>query len=31
MITNDDVLNIHLKDGYASAVVISICEGDKNE
>lgn len=31
MIDNDDILNIHLKDGYATAVVKSKCEGDNNE
>ncbi|SHI92950.1 exodeoxyribonuclease VII large subunit [Lutispora thermophila] len=30
-IANDDILNIHLKDGCASTVVISINEGDNNE
>lgn len=30
-IANDDILDIHLKDGCASAVVISINEGDNNE
>ncbi|MCQ1529831.1 exodeoxyribonuclease VII large subunit [Lutispora saccharofermentans] len=28
MIHNGDVLNIYLKDGYASAIVRTICEGD---